>query len=686
VAVNKHQIEEEARRHLAKGNTDKAITSYAALLRQDPQDRRVRQKIAGLYQSVGRNKEAEKHFRELVKLYQTDGNERARMATLKQLRRLAPGDGGIMGLLAQAYRDGDLPHEAIKHYEQAINLLSQRQPKEASVFAQELQELKPGDTPLRLKTAELLAAAKDEKAAYKAYRELIDDLRRHGKLSEVGRVAAMALQIKPDETDLLCDAAEASLAGGEPQTALTQLQPAFADNPNDIRTLDLLAQVFEESDEPGKAGDVLKALARELKLRGDHQRRLSVIERAQKLVDDGSMDAAVASAQKWADAAAFRLGELMCAQPRNEDELRIVVRASVMLSYRLPEKAQEELAGLPKDSLAGQAWTIEICAAQGETSRAMDLCRALQQVVPPDEIGQVRLRLAVLGGQPLDSYLPQLEDAAAVGAIDDDELLDDDLIDDELLDDDLLDGDEELIDDDEELIDDDEELIDDDDTEDTASEASISSISDEPDDESTEAAAFFEDTGRHQAVAEEPDVFAGSGDLLGDLFGDLGPAVPRKPKAKPGKIPQFAPPPEDDFSAAMRKAPGGLFDPMRIMGRDMADDPLVDACALVDMGLFEHARTALAGTPGLRALAMRALCTAGLGDLSAAREELLDAVDDSEESDPELPAALFHLAALSARARKHRRAIRQLKEVMELAPDFRPVEVQIWLQTLEGLR
>jgi predicted Zn-dependent protease len=686
VAADRYQMEQEAQRHLSKGNTDKAITTYAALLRQDPQDRRVRQKMAGLYETVGRTREAEKHYRELVKLYAADGNSRARMATLKQLRKLAPRDGGITGLLAQAYRDSDLPHEAIRHYEQAMNLLAQREPKEAAVFAVELQELKPGDTPLRLRTAELLAAAKDEKGAYKAYRELIDDLRRHGKLSEVGRVAAMALQIKPDESDLLCDAAEASLAGGEPQTALGQLQPAYAEDPQDTRTLDLLARVFEQTEEPEKAREVLLALGRELSQRGDHAAHLSALRRAAKLEVGGSLEAEIARAKSWADAAAFRLGELACAQPRDEGELRTVVRASVMLGYGLLERAQQELDTLPEESLPGRAWTVEVTAAGGETSRAMDLCRALRSLVPPQEEQRVKLRLAVLNGQALDDYLPEpgsgsepTLDEDELLADDDDELLDDELLDDDMLDDELLDDDDDLIDD--EIVDTANELIDDEPepAPESVPEPVVSAAT--QGDAEAEAAAFFEDTGRAKSIDTDDTHFAGGDDLLGNLFGDLGPPKPPKPKATPGKLPEFAPPVEDEFSAAIRRGP-----PQQAGWHEVDDDdPLADACALVDMGLWAEAQAALSGVAGLRGEALRALCLAGLGSLGDAREVLADAADEAEESDAELPEALFHLAALNARARKRRRAIRQLKEVSELAPDFRPVEVQLRLRALEEL-
>ena len=325
--------------------------------------------------------------------------------------------------------------------------------------------------------------------------------------------------------------------------------------------------------------------------------------------------------------------------------------------------------------------SLSVCETLGTSA----LCRRRLPVV------MVRLRMAVLNAEDLEPFLPELsssgggDDGEMHDDLLDDELLDDELLDDDLLDEDLLDDDlldDDLLDDepiaDDDLIDDDEDTVDTDSSEEVEedSEAPGPAVSSGADSVDDEAAAFF--AGDEPAAPASPTT--GSGDLLGDLFGDLTPrSAPAPKRAKPGKIPEFGVPAEDEFSAAIRR--GSVAD----LGDDHAEDPLADICALIDMGLYEAAQEALAGQEGLRVVALRALCRAGRGKLGKARGDLVDAVDEVDESNPELPEALFHLAALSARANKRRRAIRQLKEVVELAPHFRPVEVQIRLRALEEL-
>ena len=66
MAVDRNRLEQEAMRFLQKGQTDKAIAHYEKLLRLDPRDRRIRQKLAELYLKVGRTSEAERFFREIA--------------------------------------------------------------------------------------------------------------------------------------------------------------------------------------------------------------------------------------------------------------------------------------------------------------------------------------------------------------------------------------------------------------------------------------------------------------------------------------------------------------------------------------------------------------------------------------------------------------------------------------------
>ena len=640
--MDKNKYEKQALAYLSRGQNDKALEIYARLLRFDPRDRRVRQKLADLYNKMGRKDEAEKHYREVARLYEDDGNFRAAISVLTQLRRLKPRDPELIGLLGEAYHNAGKPIEAEKLLEQAVNALAASQPEKAAGFITSLLRYRHNDMALKIKRAELLEAAKKTKAAYAAYREIIEELRRRGQLMEVGRMAVAALRLQPNADDLLQDAAEAALAQDDAPTALRHLQPAFQKNPRDARTLSLLARSFEAAESPAKARHVLTQLAAVLSSKGDHAGRLDALQRAATHGNPEGLQAEIDRAQHAVTAAAFRLYELESAAPSDEAELRVCTRAEVFIRYGFADRARPELeaalAAAPK-STALLATAAEVAAAQEDTDLAIKWSKNLLSAVPSGERARVELRLAVLEGKdPADiktSVGPEVDE------LDDDDDLLDEMIDDEpaaaapartapvvpaaddLLDDDLLDDD----------------LLDDDPLEPAAPEPAFA------------------------APAELDDPFAGDDDDEDD--------APRSG----GLL-------DDVFK-------GGTFaesDPAQFA--DMADthDTAEDdrARGLIRLGLPDEARIQVAGRDDLTAVALRSL-TCDRGDEQRSLRRLRDTFDEKGVADPGASDALFAMCILNARLNKPKLAVRFLDLLERQSPGWRKQEVKECRLALESL-
>lgn len=624
MSFDKNRYEKQAIAYLARGSTDKALELYARILRSDPRDRRIRQKLAELYQKTGRIGEAEKQYREVAKLYGQDGNYRAQIAVLKQLIRLKPQDGGLVGMLGEAYQGAGKPIEAEKLFEQAYKALAKHRPEEAARYIGHLLRYRHGDTPLKLKRAELLVAAKKNRAAYEAYREVIEDFRRRGKVMEVGRIAALALALQPDQDDLLQDAAEAALAQGEPQKALRHLQVAFQKHPRDARTLELLARAFEAAAAPAKAKHVLKQLAGVLAAAGDHGGRLAALERAVQVGgEDAALSEEIQRARVAEAATAFRLFELDSAAPRDEAELRACTRAEVFIRYGFPGRVRPEveraLEAAPQ-SLALLAAAAEVAAAEGDGEGALRFARAVLRGVPAAERARVELRVAVLEGRdPADVAPVQPEPEE-----------------------DLLDDDEDFLDDEpappavaDELLDDEDDLLDD---LPAASPPVASELEDDPfagDDEEDE------DRERRSSGGLLDDVFGGQ------TFAEVDPAECEDPLE--GQIPDDA--------------------PLR---------------GLLHLGLGPQVRIQVAGRRDLGAQALSALAAAP-GEEREALSELRDAFDLAGLSDPGAPEALYAMICLSARQEKFKVAMRFLGLLEKTAPGHRAEAVREVRLALEAL-
>ena len=633
MGFDRNRKEQEALSALGKGDIDKAANLYAALLRHDPRDRRVRQKLSDLYLRIGRTEDAERHLRELAKLYTADGNNRATIAVYKKLLPLAPSDYGLLGLIGEAFLIAGFTNEAIDHFRQAINGFEHRDPAAAASICTRLISLTPSDTPLRIKTAELLAAGGKKDESFEVYREIISELRRRGRVDEVGRLALAALKLGKTADDLLQDAAYACLTVDDPEGALRHLQVAYQSNSQDPRTLDLLARSFEAGDEPQKARPILIALSGVLVKERRYSDRVPVLERALAVSEgDQRLESDLMMAKQAEKLAQFRLTMLSEAAPANDAQVRAAVRMSVLSRYGFGERALGELCELEQEianSPAIQAHEAEARVELGQVEEALELAGMIAASLSEQGQDQVAQRIAVLTGGDLSKWLGAVvvdaEDEEGTLGEDEDsggvdvDLLDaafgvDDLVDDDLVDDDIMDSSSEL-----------------------AVPASAEPSSVEPSD--MESLLGAEDDGWID------DSGAESG--LGDLFNADG-----ELEVDP-----------DEFSddQAPLRSDSALFD---------------EAESLLLLGMADEALSLISDLGGLRSATMAARCMKELGDLSGAVSKLSDAIDSGGEDDEGMADALFLVADLIGRTKKHRAALRYLRELQDLHPNYKPSDVE----------
>jgi tetratricopeptide (TPR) repeat protein len=424
VALDRQAEEQQAQRFLKKGQFDEAIGVYKKMLKEDVRDRRMRQKLADLYERSGRREDAEKHYEELVRLYTQDGNHRAALAVNKQLVKIAPQNMERLAQLADAYLAAGFPGEAEKNLVAAVDGLAHKDPGMAADYASKLQELRPGDLPLRIRIAEMLSLARRKDEAYEAYVDVIGEMRRRGRMDEVGRMASQALVLRPEEPDLLQDAAEACLASDDATSALKHLQLAYQNDPKDPRTLDLLGRAFERGEDPSKARPVLVALAEILHETGDYKGRASALSRAASVGDeDPDLAAQAEQAELVEEIAGFRLTALAALSPADEELARKMVRAEVLLAYGLAQKALDELdanadAEGGEDAADGEETVLsepdppglvaaraELLAALGQPEESAELARTLLDGVSGADRDTIERRIAALEGRDLTEWL-----------------------------------------------------------------------------------------------------------------------------------------------------------------------------------------------------------------------------------------------------------------------------------------
>ncbi len=420
--LDRNELEQRALRELSRNQLDRATQTYTQILRLEPRDRRIRQKLAELYLKGGRQRDAERQYRQLYKAYRHDGNHRALVAVLLKLRQLAPDDFEMRGRLGESYRNLGRASEAKPLLEESWRALMRQDIEMALSFADMRLGLDPSDIPFLTEIAEGLVSLNMNIRAFGYYERGIRLYRDRGQLEEMGRLAVRALELKPDEPDLLRAAAEASLSVDDVATALQHLQPAFATNPNDPVVLDLMARCFEHAGDGPKARRVLLELARVQEAAQEPAGWLNALERAQKAGEPG-LESRLDKAQAALALAELRLHQLPSAQPSGESSGRPCVQASVFVRYGFVDRAAASLDAarqeLP-DDLALLAWRAEVAVEMDDLPMAIRLGKIYLSSVGGEEAEKVAQRLRSLGADiqaPGAGSDPSLDD--------EDELIDD---------------------------------------------------------------------------------------------------------------------------------------------------------------------------------------------------------------------------------------------------------------------
>ncbi len=698
MAIDRNLLEQEALALLNRGQVDKALNRYQALLRADPRDRRIRQKVAELLLRLGRRQEGERMLREVADSYVAEGQHRAAVAVLKQLLELNPEDADLEGQLGTCYQAAGFPTEARRCLEGAVRRLSKTDPPRAITYLRQLIRLAGGDPALQIQLAELLDSAGQRAEAQEQWRALMAEAKRRGRSDDVLRFVEAALKGAPDDVELLCEAAEARFAAGDPRAALGHVQKAYAHEKQSARVLSLLARALDEGGMGAKARPVYLQAARQFENEGNATARAEALTRALALgPDDPEIRAMLGEAAQAASRAQLRLDDKPWAAPKTEAEVRAVIRARTLARYGYGDRALEVLRSADpsiRGAVSVRVALAELLVERGDTNAALDELKAVPALSDETARDQLRTRVLVLGGGAQTPYSTDLDEDAL------------DEIDDEALESMGSEPTGEVSD---ELIDEpSEEIVEDDPTEDTpVQNALIVKTVKAPRKggaSPTAVASLF--------TAPTTPTPAGGG-MVASL--KVGVKKAARPRDKAPPIPKMGAQPDTVIMALEEGAPAfihhteematmadipGFFDAMEVKPDfsdlfpptpsleifEEFDEPtapslkheevsLDEARALLSAGLYAEARNKVVDRADLPGVVVLAAALKGMGETVPAADRLRSALSEASETDPGYLDALFALAQLDAHTRKSRSALRLLGELQDLDASYRKQEV-----------
>ncbi len=260
--MDKNKVIESATKLIAKGSHDKAVKEYQRLLEVDPDDVRVLQKLAELYQKMNRKSDAADCFEKVARTYSAQGFYLKAVALYQQVLKVI--DRVEVNIrLAELYQQLGLVGDATKEW-QAVAAHYEKigDTKSSLDTLKKLVDLDPDNVAARIRLGEQYARQDNPVEAVAELRRAAQYLQRNGRQDDYLRVAERISHLDQSDAALAKELAEHFLSRGDSKRALAKLQICFKANPRDLGTLQMLARAFQELGQTSKTVSVLKELAR----------------------------------------------------------------------------------------------------------------------------------------------------------------------------------------------------------------------------------------------------------------------------------------------------------------------------------------------------------------------------------------------------------------------------------------
>src|SRR4051812_47236292 len=260
--MDKNKVIESASKLIAKGQLEKAVKEYQRVLEFDPDDVRVLQKLAELYQKMKRPAEAANCFEKVARTYATQGFYLKAVALYKQVLKVVERIE-VNVRLAELYQQLGLTGDAAKEWQAVASHYEKIGDTKASLDTlKKLVDLDPENVASRIRLGEQYARQENVTEAITELRRAAQYLQRNSRQDDYLRVAERISHLDPSDAALAKELASHYLSKGDSKRALAKLQVSFKVDPRDLDTLQMLARAFQELGQVSKTVSVLKELAR----------------------------------------------------------------------------------------------------------------------------------------------------------------------------------------------------------------------------------------------------------------------------------------------------------------------------------------------------------------------------------------------------------------------------------------
>ncbi len=375
-----------AEKSLQKGKVDSALKDYLKVLEETPGDINILNKVGDLYTRLNRNEEAIPYLTRIAEHFARDGFFLRGIAIYKRINRLDPARLDVYERLAELYAKQGLTTDAKSQYQVLADYHARNDNAIGAIgIYQKMVQIDPQNIQLHVKLADFHTQARRKPDALKEYTVVAALLRDRGAVDEAIQVYEKALQMAPDNVEVLRSFVPLLVGASRAKEARLFVKRALETTP---RSVPLFLLAAEAALQDGDVKDAQEWLAKAQAIEASSDEVLQLAVRVQQAggVATLTFEAAAALADQ-----AMRRGEakkalgiltpLAEAAPAREDVLTRVVQVA-------------EAAGDHAAVVRWRSALVDLHKAQNRIGDAAEGLRTLLKLVP--DSAEFRTRLSQL--------------------------------------------------------------------------------------------------------------------------------------------------------------------------------------------------------------------------------------------------------------------------------------------------
>lgn len=234
MAFNKAKVIEDIQKYIQKGQIDKAIEEYERVIRIDPRDYKLRQKLGDLYLRKGKNAEAVNQYMQVAEYYVQDGFYLKAIALYSQILRTDPSKLFIYEKLSELYKKQGLIGDAVSKLRSLAEIYEkQRNLSEAIQTWEKIINIDPENIIYRGKLVEFYLKQGLATRAAEKLQQAVDFFKGKGRYDDVEKLLEHFPGIVEEDKTIGIKMARSLLSEGKFKDALEKIDQYLKVNPKD---------------------------------------------------------------------------------------------------------------------------------------------------------------------------------------------------------------------------------------------------------------------------------------------------------------------------------------------------------------------------------------------------------------------------------------------------------------------